>query len=876
MASESVQRMSFDEKFGREGLTYDDVLLVPAASEVMPAEASTSTALTRNVSMSIPLVSAAMDTVTEARLAIAMARHGGLGIIHRNLSIEDQAAEVDRVKRSEAGMIVDPVTVPPTATIDEAMSVMEHFHISGVPVTDPDTGKLLGIITNRDLRFTERSDEPVTTAMTSEGLVTAPQAITLDEAKVILGRHRVEKLPIVDANGVLTGLITVKDIQKKIAYPDATKDDRGRLRVGAAVGTGADVLDRAGALVDRGVDVLVVDTSHGHAASVLEAVSKVKANFDVDVVAGNVATGDGTKALIDAGADAVKVGIGPGCFAAGTRVLMANGTYRNIEDIAAGDRVINMYGEPVTVLKAWCTGVREVMALRHTASARETLVTPDHRFYVGDLSTTAVSTVASKGYVATLERATRTGGNKVGWQEIGQADRAVLLSPRRVYLELPDHLQIDLRDFAVRADRQLDRYHVDIEDSYELGYLFGTFLGDGHAFINRSRNSEIGRVSWYFGEHEHAVMEKLLDCVEQVVGVRPTIGETKDGATHIHLYSLQWARLLAQFGKRSDKHLPPEYLCASPLYLNGLFDGLVDSDGYIAADGRVCFRNTSTELAELYGLLCLLIEGSFPNTATEAGTAGGLVGVDAADCLDSVVSRLNVSHQKRHLDEYQVVKKLDARRVGLSVPVYDIEVDCPTHSFIADNVVVHNSICTTRVVAGIGVPQITAVFDCAEVAGPLGIPVIADGGIQFSGDLAKAIAAGASAVMLGNALAGVDESPGEIVVAQGERYKEYRGMGSMGAMQGRSFSKDRYFQGSVESGKVVPEGIEGRVPYKGPLSNVLHQFIGGLRQSMGYCGSATVAELQATGTFIRITGASLRESHPHDVVITKEAPNYRV
>ena len=451
----------------------------------------------------------------------------------------------------------------------------------------------------------------------------------------------------------------------------------------------------------------------------------------------------------------------------------------------------------------------------------------------------------------------------------------MLLSPRRVYLELPDHIRIDLRDFAVRTERQLDRYHTDIEDSYELGYLFGTFLGDGHAFIARSRSSELGRVSWYFGEHEHAVIRRLVDCVEKVVGVRPTIGETARGVTHVHLYSLQWARLLAQFGKRAEKHLPADYMCANPLYLNGLFDGLVDSDGYIAADGRVCFRNTSPQLAELYGVLCLLIEGSFPNAATEPGTAGGLAGVDAASCLDSVVSRLNVSHQKRHLEDYQVVKKLEARRLGISVPVYDIEVDCPTHSFIADNVVVHNSICTTRVVAGVGVPQITAVFDCAEVAGPLGIPIIADGGIQFSGDLAKAIAAGADVVMLGNALAGVDESPGEIVVAQGEHFKEYRGMGSMGAMQGRSFSKDRYFQGSVDSGKVVPEGIEGRVPYKGPISNVLHQFVGGLRQSMGYCGAATVADLKANGTFIRITGASLRESHPHDVVITKEAPNYR-
>jgi IMP dehydrogenase len=488
---------SFDEKFGREGLTFDDVLLVPAASEVQPAEASTSTRFTRTIELNIPLVSAAMDTVTEARLAIAMARHGGIGVMHRNLSIADQAAEVDRVKRSESGMISEPVTVSPTATIADAMAVMAQFHISGVPVTDND-GRLVGIITNRDLRFVEASEQPVSTAMTSEGLITAPRGTTLDEAKLILGKHRIEKLPIVDDRGVLSGLITVKDIQKRIDYPNATKDEHGRLRVAAAVGASADAFDRVAALVERGVDVVVVDTAHGHARSVLETVAKIKANFDIEVIAGNVATGDATRALIAAGADAVKVGIGPG------------------------------------------------------------------------------------------------------------------------------------------------------------------------------------------------------------------------------------------------------------------------------------------------------------------------------------------------------------------------------------------SICTTRVVAGIGVPQITAIFDCANAAREHGIPVIADGGVQFSGDVAKALAAGADTVMVGNALAGVEESPGDIVVQAGERFKEYRGMGSLGAMQGRSFSKDRYFQGSVESGKVVPEGIEGRVPYKGPIANVLHQLVGGLRQAMGYCGSRSIADLQTNGRFIRITPASLRESHPHDVVITKEAPNYRL
>jgi IMP dehydrogenase len=438
-----------------------------------------------------------MDTVTEARLAIAMAREGGIGVIHRNLSIVDQAAEVDRVKRSESGMITNPITVAPTTSITDAMNLMTQYHVSGVPVTD-EAGHLVGIVTNRDLRFVERSDEPVSSVMTASGLVTAPVGTTLEQAQVILGRHRIEKLPIVESDGTLHGLITVKDIQKRIDYPRATKDDRGRLRVAAAIGTGVDAFERMEALVGAGVDVIVVDTSHGHARSVIDTVAKMRANFEIDIVAGNVATAEATLALIDAGADAIKVGIGPG------------------------------------------------------------------------------------------------------------------------------------------------------------------------------------------------------------------------------------------------------------------------------------------------------------------------------------------------------------------------------------------SICTTRVIAGIGVPQITAIFDCATVASRRRVPVVADGGVQFSGDVAKALAAGASTVMLGNALAGVDESPGEIVMQQGERFKEYRGMGSLGAMQGRSYSKDRYFQGSVESGKLVPEGIEGRVPYKGPLGIVLHQMVGGLRQAMGYCGARTVAELQANGQFMRVSPASLRESHPHDVVITKEAPNYQV
>ena len=496
--AQSANRAMRQDKFTGLGLTFDDVLLLPAASSVLPADVQTSTRIAGDIVLQVPILSAAMDTVTEGRMAIALARAGGLGVIHRNFSVADQVAEVDKVKRSESGMIVEPVTLTPDRAVRDAVAVMDHYHISGVPITEED-GKLVGILTNRDLRFIDNVDQPIGGVMTKDNLITAPVGTTLDQAAAILHRHRVEKLPVVDDHGNLTGLITVKDIQKKIEFPNATKDSKGRLRVAAAVGVGADAEERAQALVEDEIDLLVVDTAHGHHASVLQMVRTLKSRFNVPIMAGNIATGDAAEALIDAGVDAVKVGVGPG------------------------------------------------------------------------------------------------------------------------------------------------------------------------------------------------------------------------------------------------------------------------------------------------------------------------------------------------------------------------------------------SICTTRVVAGTGVPQITAVYDCARVAAKHGIPVISDGGIQYSGDIAKAIAAGADAVMLGSLLAGVDESPGEVVLYQGERFKEYRGMGSIGAMRARSFSKDRYFQESVgNSDKLVPEGIEGRVAYKGPLLNLVFQLVGGLRSAMGYVGAEDITSLKRDAQFMQITAAGLRESHPHDILITKEAPNYRV
>ncbi len=478
-----------------EGLTFDDVLLLPARSDVVPAETDTRTWVTRNIGLNIPIVSAAMDTVTESHLAIALAQQGGIGIIHRNMSIERQAEEVDRVKRSESGMIVDPVTIEPEHKISDALDVMKRYRISGVPVTK--NGKLVGILTNRDLRFETRYDIPVENVMTKENLITVGVGTTLEEAEAILHQHRVEKLLVVDDHYNLKGLITVKDIQKKLKYPNAAKDAQGRLRVAAALGSSGDFLERAQELVHRKVDLLAIDSAHGHSGRVMDAIRAVKQALpNVELIAGNVATYEGARDLIALGVDGVKVGIGPG------------------------------------------------------------------------------------------------------------------------------------------------------------------------------------------------------------------------------------------------------------------------------------------------------------------------------------------------------------------------------------------SICTTRVVSGAGVPQITAIAECAKATAGTGIPLIAVGGIKYSGDVTKAIAAGADCVMIGSLLAGTEESPGETILYQGRTFKSYRGMGSMGAMsQG---SADRYSQEASDGGKLVPEGIEGRVPYKGMLSELVYQLVGGLRAGMGYCGCANIADLRKNARFVRLTSAGLRESHVHDVIITKEAPNYRL
>lgn len=481
-----------------EGLTFDDLLIIPGYSEILPSQVDVHARLAGKITLNTPLLSAAMDTVTEAKMAIALARSGGIGIIHRNMSPEDQATEIDKVKRSESGMISNPISLPVTATLKDAEDIMGHYHISGVPITDQISGRLIGILTNRDTRFCGPEDEnkPVSEFMTSENLVTAPVDTTLEQAKQILQKHRIEKLPLVDSEKRLKGLITVKDIQKKVDYPNAATDKHGRLIVGAAVGVGNDLETRIGLMVSKGLDIVVIDTAHGHSTGVIQAIKRIKRNWpELPVVAGNVVTPEGTQALIDAGADAIKIGVGAG------------------------------------------------------------------------------------------------------------------------------------------------------------------------------------------------------------------------------------------------------------------------------------------------------------------------------------------------------------------------------------------SICTTRIISGAGMPQMSAIYNCARVARPQGIPIIADGGVKFSGDIVKAIVAGADTVMLGSLLAGLEESPGDLVILEGRRFKQYRGMGSEGAMQG--YGKDRYGSGQGKGGKLVPEGVEGMVAYKGTVGEYVYQLVGGLRSGMGYAGAGSLDDLRQITKLIRITNAGLIESHPHSITITREAPNYQ-
>ncbi len=846
----------------QEALTFDDVLLLPAHSHVVPKDADLKTQLTRAIALNLPLVSAAMDTVTEGRLAIALAQEGGVGIIHKNMSAEQQAAQVRLVKKYESGVISDPITVSPDTTIREVLAITRAHNISGVPVVR--AKELLGIVTSRDLRFEPRMEVPVSAIMTpKERLVTVHEGASREQVQQLLHKHRIEKVLVVNERFELRGMITVKDIQKSTDFPHACKDEHGRLRVGAAVGVGAGTEERVAALVAAGVDVVVVDTAHGHSQGVLNRVQWIKQHYpDLQVIGGNIATAAAAKALVAAGADGVKVGIGPGCFAAGTRVLMADGYYKNIEAIRPGERVINQHGQPVTVRKAWCTGWREVMQIRHSASLWGTLATPDHRYLVEEariMEATALSEDSAPD--APSEWPAPPVFSPPQWREIGDVSKGHALFPAQIHFELPAQVPTALA--ALCGHRS--------EKHYTLGYVLGACLSVGEVLPPDTENaaSAVGFVQWTLEPlRQHSAL-KLASYVEHLSAIAPCLSHRDDGRIDIRLDSNLWAQSLRDLDLRAwGDALPPGLLCHDTAYLHGLWDGLLESAGRVYHDGRCHLQSTGPMLLELFNVLSLLRK----QTLMRSGVTSSATSPHAVDHYHAMIP---APHAPTPPHAYHAVQLLDRQRLNLVLPVYDIEVDCPSHSFIADNAIVHNSICTTRIVAGVGVPQITAIANVRAALEGTGVPLIADGGVRYSGDLAKAIAAGAHSVMLGGLFAGTEEAPGEVELYQGRSYKSYRGMGSLGAMQ--QGSSDRYFQESESSvEKFVPEGIEGRVPYKGTIIAIIHQLMGGLRSSMGYVGCSNIEEMRTRPDFVRVTNAGMRESHVHDVAITKEAPNYRM
>ncbi len=936
-----------ERKIRHEGLTYDDVLLVPARSAVMPRNVSITTRLTRRITLNMPLLSAAMDTVTESEMAIAMAREGGVGVLHKNMTIENQANEVRRVKRSESGMILDPITLSPDDRVADARAMMRRFSIGGIPVVDADR-RLVGIVTNRDLRFQEDNSVLLREMMTYEHLITAPMGTTLEQAEAILQAHKIEKLPVVDDEGNLRGLITFKDIEKKRRFPNACKDEHGRLRVGAAVGVTADVLDRVQALAEAGVDFVVVDTAHGHSEGVLKTVERVKGSVStVDVIAGNVATREGTEDLIAAGADAVKTGIGPGsiCLEGSAQILMADSSVKAIRDVQLGEAVITHRGRARRVTKTYrrpyhgdmiclniggCPGAvrvtpnHEFLAVTFDAPEKrrkkdgakyffnkpkynkglqwvradelrkqDVLAIPKQRYEVEAITFDLLESVPHYNHDAFSIWANKPSGNPNAetYADIGArfgTTPRVIGTIVKGTRNVQDALQTQVEEWLDETGHEREmtpvsiRRHVPLDE--RLMRLIGYYAAEGYA-VGAENNRQ---VRFCFGEHETEYVEDVRTLVADVFDFHgATPRTTPRHATEVMVYNHAIARFFESLlpAGASNKKLPGFVLNQPREALRQLLIGMLRGDGCLTNPRRIAYKTTSPHLAhqiaEVFSRL-----GYLPSIQRYEN--------DRDNWSDTYHVRIGGAQCAQFADEFPELKieyPNDLRpRQGLFadedyiyMPILgaDVEQDCELevfnieveedHTYIANRVAVHN--CTTRVVAGVGVPQLTAIMECADAARAHDIPIIADGGIKQTGDIPKALAAGAHSVMIGSLFAAVEESPGETIIYEGRKFKSYRGMGSLGAMQ--AGSKDRYFQDAEDDiKKLVPEGIEGRVPYSGHLSEIIYQMVGGLRAAMGYCGCASVDELYERAQFVRITASGLRESHPHSVHITKEAPNY--
>lgn len=933
----------------KEGLTFDDVLLVPAFSEILPNDTDTATQFSRNIRLNIPLCSSAMDTVTEAGLAIALAQQGGIGVIHKNYSIKQQAEEVDKVKRSESGMIVDPVTIRDNALVSEALKLMERFKISGVPVVD-ENNLLVGIITNRDLRFETRFEIPVSDVMTRQPLITVPVGTTLDEAKVKLQKHRIEKLLVVDDAGLLKGLITVKDIQKAIRYPNAAKDELGRLRVAAAIGATGDYLERAAALINCRADAIVVDTAHGHSSRVIEAVKKIKQRFpETEIIAGNIATAEATKALISVGVDAVKVGIGPGsiCFGENTQILMHDNGVKRIGEVRIGEKVITHLGRARQVTKTYRRKYQgEMLEINAAGCPDKVRVTPNHEF-LAVTSNVPEKTRAKNGAKYLFSKPKYNKGLRwVRADELKKQD--VLVIPKQKYeletcffdlLDTVPHYNSDenliwatnssgnsnsenhpqlaerfattsgvIRNIVKRKRKLVDSLSISINEyldkiNYQrvlqpqkfsryifldesLMRLIGYFAAEGYIVGNENNR----QLRFAFNENELEYIKDVKSLIGKIFGYDKTIArQTPRHAVEVTVYNHAIAKFFEWLLPKGavNKRLPDFVLNQSKENLRQFLIGSLRGDGNLTNARRIGYKTASPHLAhqiaEIFMRLGYLasVQSYEPKYENHSTSYYVRIGGEQAKRFAVEFPELNLAFPENIQPKQDVFCDADNFYVAIrsvktlenqELEVFNLEVE-EDHTYIANRVAVHN--CTTRVVTGAGVPQITAIIECVNAAKGSGVPVIADGGVKFSGDVAKAIAAGADSVMIGSLFAGTEEAPGETILFQGRTFKTYRGMGSIGAM--KQGSSDRYAQeGTVSDSKYVPEGIEGRVAYKGTLAEMVTQLVGGLRSGMGYTGCKSIEELQTKAKFVRITSAGLRESHVHDVIITKEAPNYRI
>lgn len=613
------------------------------------------------------------------------------------------------------------------------------------------------------------------------------------------------------------------------------------------------------------INAVLIDIAHGHSEVMLKQIKRVREISEIPIIAGNVATYDGVLELLEAGVSSVKAGVGPGCFVAGTKILMANGSYVNIEDIRIGDKVIGGDGKPANVVGTKNSGIRKVISYRHAQFPERCYCTPDHKHFIGDLSSTSWETVQSRGYAKILDKQSKTipKKSKFKWESIENFDRATLLFPRNISFNLQENFSISIKKRCGGNWKTGSFYKEDaiLTPNYDIGYIFGTFLGDGNADCAEFKGSHSGSVHWYFGKGEKDIANKLSISIKKIFG-KDVVIKDKDNIIEVVFYYKPLADFLLSFGKKSNKHLPKDLLVSHTEYLQGLYDGFIDSDGNVEPYGRVCFKNTSRELIEQFGIISYILHGFLPSFFREDGSAGGLKGVKNEDCKPSFRARNGTLGVARLTKDYQVVERLEYEDCGLCLETFDIEVDNKDHSFIANNVIVHNSLCTTRIQTGCGVPQLTAIIEarraledfCANKALPFKPTIIADGGIRYSGDSVKSFAAGADAVMVGNLFAGTDEAPGEKIRTKKGIEKKYRGMASKDAQ---------------ENWKGYASSIEGEMtflPYKGPVKYVFEELITGILSGMSYQNAKTLAELRENAEFIQITSAGYKESLPHGLL----------